>query len=154
MTILNTADKISQSGVLRKAISDHDIIYCTRKHQMTKTGKHNNINIRSMKNYSKEIFLGKLREIQFPNFRNFENINEAYQTFFDKIMAVIDKIAPLKEIRVKGNSKPWFDAKVIDRIQVRDKLRKKYNKTKLQIDYNNFKNAQKTCKKIDKRKKM
>ena len=39
-------------------------------------------------------------------------------------MAVIDKIVPLKEIRVKGNSKPWFDAEVIDRIQVRDKLRK------------------------------
>ena len=36
--LVNTADKISQSGVLRKAISDHDIIYCTRKHQMTKTG--------------------------------------------------------------------------------------------------------------------
>ena len=106
-----------------------------------------------MKNYSKEIFLGKLREIQFPNFRNYENINEAYQTFFDKIMAVIDKIAPLKEIRVKGNSKPWFDAEVIDRIQVRDKLRKKYNKTKLQIDYDNFKNAQKQAKKIVKRKK-
>ena len=106
-----------------------------------------------MKNYSKEIFLGKLREIQFPNYRNFENINEAYQTFFDKIMAVIDKIAPLKEIRVKGNSKPWFDAEVIDRIQVRDKLRKKYNKTKLQIDYDNFKNAQKQAKKIVKRKK-
>ena len=68
-------------------------------------------------------------------------------------MAVIDKIAPLKEIRVKGNSKPWFDAEVIDRIQVKDKLRKKYNKTKLQIDYDNFKNAQKQAKKIVKRKK-
>ena len=85
-----------------------------------------------MKNYSKEIFLEKLRETQFPNFRNFENINEAYQTFLDKIMVIIDKIAPLKEIRLKGSSTPWIDEEVIERINVRDKLRKKYNKTKLQ----------------------
>ena len=77
-----------------------------------------------MKNYSKEIFLEKLREIQFPNYRNFECINEAYQSFLEKIMAVIDKVAPLKEIRVKGSSKPWFDGEVIKRINVRDKLRK------------------------------
>ena len=37
--LINTPDKITQSGVLRKAISDHDIIYCTRKHQMTKNRK-------------------------------------------------------------------------------------------------------------------
>ena len=151
--LINTPDKITQSNVLRKSISDHDIIFCTRKHQMTKTGKHNKITIRSMKNYSKEIFLEKLREIQFPNFRNFENINEAYQTFLDKIMVIIDKLAPLKEIRVKGSSKPWFDADVIEKIHVRDKLRKKYNKTKLQSDYDNFKNAQKQAKKNVKLKK-
>ena len=65
-----------------------------------------------MKNYSKEIFLEKLREIQFRNLRNFENINVAYQTFLDKITLIIDKLAPLKEIRVKGSSKPWFEEKI------------------------------------------
>jgi len=151
--LINTPDKITHAGVLRKAISDHDIIYCTRKHQMTKTGRHNTITLRSMKNYSKELFLEKLREIQLPNYRNFECINEAYQSFLEKIMVVIDKIAPLKKIRVKGSSKPWFDGEVIERIHVRDKLRKKYNKTKLQSDYDNFKNAQKQAKQIVKMKK-
>ena len=95
---------------------------------MTKTGRHNTITLRSMKNYSKELFLEKLREIQLPNYRNFECINEAYQSFLEKIMVVIDKIAPLKKTtRVKGSSKPWFDGEVIERIHVRDKLRKKYN---------------------------
>ena len=68
-------------------------------------------------------------------------------------MEVIDKIAPLREIRIKGSSKPWFDEEAIERINVRDKLRKKFNKTKLQIDYDNFKNAQKQTKQIIKRKK-
>ena len=68
-------------------------------------------------------------------------------------MEVIDVIAPLKEIRVKGNSKPWFDGDVIERINVRDKLKKKFNKTKLQVDYDNFKTAQKQAAQIIKRKK-
>jgi hypothetical protein len=106
-----------------------------------------------LKNYTKDIFLEKLREIQFPNYRNFACINDAYQNFFDKIMIVIDKVAPLKEIRIKGSSKPWFDGEVIERINVRDKLRKKFNKTKLQIDYDNFKNAQKQAKQTVKLKK-
>ena len=42
-------------------------------------------------------------------------------------MGVIDKIAPIKEIRVKGNSKPWFDG------SIRDKLKKKSKKTTLQV---------------------
>ena len=52
-------------------------------------------------------------------------------------MNVIDKIAPLKQIRVKSNSKPWFDGETLERIRVRDKLRKKYNKSGLQIDFDN-----------------
>ena len=69
--LVNTPNKISQSGVIDRAISDHDIIYCTRKHQKHKTGQHNTIQIRSMKNYSKEVFLQKLSEISFPNYTNF-----------------------------------------------------------------------------------
>ena len=151
--LVNTSDKITQSGVLSKALSDHDIIYCTRKHQATKTGRHNSISLRSLKNYTKDIFLEKLRETEFPNYKNFACINDAYQNFLDKIMTVIDKVAPLMEIRIKGSSKPWFDGEVIERINVRDKLRKKFNKTKLQIDYDNFKNAQKQAKQTVKLKK-
>ena len=48
--LVNTPTKITQSGVLSKALSDHDVIYCTRKHQVPKTGKHNTITLRYLKN--------------------------------------------------------------------------------------------------------
>ena len=57
-------------------------------------------------------------------------------------MVVIDNIAPIKEIRVKGNSKSWFDGNISERINVRDKLKKKYRKTGIQVDNENFKNTQ------------
>ena len=151
--LVNTPDKVSQSGVLEKAISDHDMIYCTRKHQKIKSGQHNSIKLRSMKTYTKESFVDKLGEIEFPNYSNFECVNKAYSNFLTKIMDVIDKIAPFKEIRIKGNSKAWFGSDTMERINIREKLRKKYKKSGLQIDYENFKNAQKQAKHIIKTKK-
>jgi hypothetical protein len=104
--LTNSPDKVTQSGVISKAISDHDIIYCTRKAQSLKTGRHSNITIRSLKKYTKEIFIQCLNEIKFPNYGEFVCINEAYKDFSEKLMTIIDKVAPFKEIRLKGNSKP------------------------------------------------
>ena len=92
--LVNTPDKISQSGVIEKGISDHEIIFCTRKHQKFKSGQHNSIKIRSMKNYSKELLLEKLDETEFPEYSTFQNVNEAYSNIITKLMVVIDKIAP------------------------------------------------------------
>ncbi|MCP4266595.1 MAG: hypothetical protein GY777_13675, partial [Candidatus Brocadiaceae bacterium] len=151
--LVNTPSKVSQSGVLSKCLSDHDIIYMTRKHQNIKIGQHNTINIRSMKNYTKELFIQKLSEVQFPDYSNFENVNIAYTDLFKRFMSVIDKIAPFKQVRLKTNTKPWFDGEILERIRVRDKLRKKYKKSGLQIDFDMFKDAQKLTKQITKVKK-
>ena len=81
-------------------------------------------------------------------------MNNAYQIFLENIMKIINRVALLlKQIRIKGSSKPWFDGKIIERINIWDKLRKIFNKTKLQIDYDNFKSAQKQAKQIVKSKK-
>ena len=151
--LVNTPDKISQSGVIEKGISDHEIIFCTRKHQKIKSGQHNSIKIRSMKKYTKELFLQKLNEIEFPDYSVFQCVNEAYSDFITKLMGVIDNIAPIKEIRVKGNSKPWFNGSISEAINVRDKLKKKFKKTTQKSDELNFLAAQNQVKKLIKSKK-
>ena len=52
--LVNTPNKISQSGVISKGFPDHDLIYCTRKHFKTKLGKHNSIKIRSIKKITRK----------------------------------------------------------------------------------------------------
>ena len=52
-------------------------------------------------------------------------VNAAYSDFFQKIMTVIDKIAPFKTKRVKGNIQKWFDD--------RDKIFQKFKKSRLHI---------------------
>ena len=151
--LVNTPSKVTQSGVISKGISDHDIIFMTRKHENAKTGQHNTISIRSMKNYTKELLIQKLGEIQFPDYSSFVNINDAYHDFITKLLNIIDKLAPFKQVRVKSNSKPWFDGETLESIRVRDKLRKKYKKSGLKTDFDNFKNAQKQAKQNIKQKK-
>ena len=106
-----------------------------------------------MRNYTKELLIKKLGEIQFPDYSTFANVNEAYHDFLTKLTDLIDKLAPFKQVRVKSNSKPWFDAETLESIRVRDKLRKKYKKSGLQIDFDNFKNGRKRAKQNVKRKK-
>ena len=49
-------------------------------------------------------------------------------------MSVIDKVASIKERRVKQNSQEWFDGEIADEIKNRDKLFKKFKNSKLHID--------------------
>ena len=46
-----------QSGVIEMGLFDHELIYCTRKTSLLKLNEHFEISIRSMKNYSHEIFV-------------------------------------------------------------------------------------------------
>ena len=62
--LTNANEKISQSGIIDIGLSDHQIIFCTRKVTKIKNGMPKYINFRSMKNYSKELFNDKLQNIK------------------------------------------------------------------------------------------
>ena len=128
--LTNSADRVSQFGVVDTGLSDHQY-YCTRKITRTKTNVHKYIKTRSLKNYSQTLFLDKLRKINFPDYSNFKDINNAYSDFTEKVTSVIDEIAPTKEIRVKNNSQDWFDAEINEEIERRDKSLAKFKKSRL-----------------------
>ena len=119
--LTNSEDKISQSGIIDVGLSDHQLIFCTRKLTKKKTGITKYINSRSMKNYTKEILKEKLQSINFPNYTNFQNTNSAYSDFINKITVIINSIAPMKHSKVKNNSQEWFDGEVAVKIAIRDK---------------------------------
>ena len=87
-----------------------------------------------MKSYAADYYKEALKQIDFPNYENVGDVDEAYSNFFQKIMAVIDKIAPYKSKRVKGNTQKWFDGKVLEKLNRRNKLFKKFKKSRLHID--------------------
>ena len=56
-------------------------------------------------------------------------------------MGAIDLVAPTKSRRIKQNSQEWFEGEVVEKISVRDKLFKKFKKSKLHIDKEIYKIA-------------
>ena len=56
-------------------------------------------------------------------------------------MAAIDKIAPYRNKRTKGNTQKWIDSEVLEKLNARDKLFKKFKKSKLNIDKEFYKKA-------------
>ena len=64
-----------------------------------------------------------------------------YSDFIANVTFVIDQIAPIKEIRVKTNSKDWFDAGIREEIETRDKLLAKFKKSRKSTDHENYKKA-------------
>ena len=69
-------------------------------------------------------------------------MNDAYSNFIQKLMEVIDKVAPVKSKRIKRNSQEWFDSEISEKLIIRDKLFKKYKKTRLHVDKEIYKRAQ------------
>ena len=139
--LTNSADRVSQFEVVDMGLSDHQLIYCTRKITCTKTNVHKYIKTRSLKIYSQTLFLDKLRKINFPDYSNFKDINNAYSDFTEKVTSVTDEIEPIKEIRVKNNLQDWFDAEINEEIERQDKSLAKFKKSRLHSNKESYKRA-------------
>ena len=87
-----------------------------------------------LKYYSAYIYEEALGRVDLPNCHNFENINDAYSNFFQKVTEVVDLVAPIKSRQIKQNPQEWFDGEVAEKIH--DKLIKNIEKSHCQKIYN------------------
>ena len=76
-------------------LSDHEMIFCTRKIKKEKVGGDKKISFRSFKNYSAN------------EYKNVE---------------IVNNIAPLKTARIRNTSSQWSDKEIAEKISIRDKL--------------------------------
>ena len=153
--LTNTNENVSHFGVMDVGLSDHQLIYATRKKTQKKNNVHREITIRSFKNYTIELYQRALKTLDFPNYENFTDMDAAYTDFIDKLVSVINKIAPIKTIRAKNHTEEWFDGEVSENILIRDKLFKKYKKSRLHVDKEIFNAARnKVQNLITKKKRM
>ena len=111
--ILTSApSRVYQKGVINVGVSDHQLIFCTRKNSRIKTGgAHKCLNFRSLKNYIADYHKEVLKQTDFLNYEKVGDVNEAYSNFFQKLKTVIDKTAPYKSKRVKGNTQKCLMAR-------------------------------------------
>jgi len=115
------------------------LIYCTRKIARGVVGKHKTIKIRSMKNYTVDNFRRELLSKDWMSIIGCDSLCEAWNNFHKFFMDVLDEIAPIKTVRLKQRTEPWFDAEIIDLINRRDKKLFMYKKSKDEALYKEFK---------------
>ena len=82
-----------------------------------------------------------LTKVNFQNYKLFNDINKAYSNFFQKTRIVVNNITPCKTKRVKANIQKWLDGEVLENINTRDKLFKRFKKSKFNIDKELYKKA-------------
>ena len=82
-----------------------------------------------------------MNDVNFPNYSEFDDVNKAFVDFSDKLTQTVEAIAPYREFRVKGHTEDWFDGEIMERIKNRDKLLKKYKKSKLEVDHKIYSEA-------------
>ena len=94
-----------------------------------------------------------LRKIRFPNYNIFSNINIAYLDLLEKILRVVNKVTPFKDLRIKSKIQEWFDDKVAKAIKLSEKRVMQFKSTKLHIDEDLYKKAEYHEVKLIKQKK-
>ena len=63
--LVNNNDKFVQSGTITLGLSDHNLIYCTRKLSKGQINDHNTVKIRSMKNFDSTLFVEELEKVDW-----------------------------------------------------------------------------------------
>ena len=106
-----------------------------------------------MKRYSAEKYLEILRQIVLPNYLTYTCVIDAYSDFVHRFVGAIHFTAPVKMIRVKANSKPWFDNQIMSAIQRWDRLYGKFKHSGFETDKDNFKVAKMQLQKMILKKK-
>ena len=102
--LTNSKELVSQSGVLDIGLYYHQLEFCTRKKKKSHIYKHKTIKTRSFKKYTAENLCDKLNDVNFANYSEFDDVNNAFVDFSDKLMQAVDGIAPYREFRVKEHT--------------------------------------------------
>ena len=92
--ICNNDEKNCQYGTINVGPSDHFIIQCTRKVVRGQCNDHNNIKIRSLRNYNRENLLSELTNVDWSMILHCNNVNLAWSTFKYIFIKILDKVAP------------------------------------------------------------
>ena len=87
------SDRVSPNGEIDVSISDHQLIYCTRKTERIKIYRNKQITFRFLKHYLPEIFEEALMRLNFLNHELFDDIDKACENLIQKVMAVVDDLA-------------------------------------------------------------
>ena len=127
----NKSDRISSGGVISCGISDHDAVFVVRSMRIPKLpGNSRIVTVRKYKKFDLATFRRDLHGIQFDEIRSISSDpSEMWTVWKNLFLEVLNKHAPLDNIKIKGSNLPYITSEIRQLARQRDFLRKKANKT-------------------------
>ena len=137
------------SGNFTLQLSDHlaSFLIVPHDNQQFLPKKHNILK-RDTKNFNEEIFITEINQINWDNILEITNadVNLSFNRFYDSVENILDKHMPKRKItqkEFKKKYKPWVTFGLLNSMRRRDKLLKKYIRTKNALNkqeiYNEYK---------------
>ena len=115
------ARDIISTGVHEVSLSDHFMVYCIRKFNGAVGKDHKRIQTRNVNNFKEEEFLSDVSSICLERvFQQTDDINTLVNDWSTLFSLIIEKHAPLKELRVSEKYCPWIDKDVKGLMRTRD----------------------------------
>ena len=109
--------------------------------------------LRSLKHYTVNVFVEELQKVNFSNYECFSCTDATYNDFLNKLMKVVNEVAPSKGIKIKNNTQELFDREIAELIHAREKLFLNFKKSKLHIDEENYKKVKYQVQNLIRKKK-
>ena len=136
--LTNKEENISKSGVIHLGLSDHSLIYAVRKYCSPKS-RQNTRYIRNFKNFNSRDFLTDLAFMPWESVAQHDNPNVCWQVWKSYYLQVLDRHAPLRCKRVRGNTLPWISPDIKNLMRSRDFHKKWAVKHNSQNHWENYK---------------
>ena len=141
LCLTNSPGKVSRSGVVQVGISDHSLVYMTRKSRQMRSGIHKTSVIRNFKHFNSADFLHDLKQLQWNDVSIHKDPNEMWNVWKDHFMSAIDKHAPSKTKRISTKKSPWITRDLITKMHKRDFLKRNHSKTNDPKSWEDYKKA-------------
>ena len=130
--------------VIETAISDHHKLIGSFLKSKFQRLPPKNILYRDYKNFDEKLFLNELSSINFAREFELENTDK-YDILSSHVSALVDKHAPLKSKKVRGNNKPFVTKELRKAIMERSRYRTKYNKWKSRENFIAYRKSKRKC---------
>ena len=131
--IYTNCDSISQKGVLNVYISDHELIYCTRKKKHSSSFMTEFIG-RSYRNYDKVHLQTVLSEHDWADYMSYNEVNRCWDYILHLINSLLDEMCPIRKKHVKSKNEPWITNEILELIFEKNRAWKKAKRSKSDED--------------------
>ena len=133
----NSCD-IASAGVWSINISDHDMIFVTKKKVCAKRKKVEFLG-RSYRNYNRDLFQLRLRHFNWDNFWQLRDPSDCWDYILSRIQSELSVMCPLRSHRVRCSNEPWMNNGILEAIFDKDQAWKQAKKSGDMDDINRAK---------------